>query len=156
MPPHTLRAPVSGGGWNFLKNTSATASFRADGIGPRDAEATAEATAEGHRSGRLGGCYGICDGIMSNGEAENPDFFKYNKVFIPIGDRTSFTADRWAGHPLYRGKRILDSAIADMKARYNLSLATHVVLTGGSSGGLATYLNCDRVAAMLNAKTAYA
>lgn len=145
---------MSGGGWNFLKNTSAAVNFRADGFEQRGAGPTTE----GDRSegGSLGGCYGTCDGIMSNDEGANPDFFGYNKVFIPIGDRTSFTADRWGGNPLYRGKRILDSAIADMSARYNLSLATHVVLTGGSSGGLATYLNCDRVAAMLSSTTSYA
>jgi hypothetical protein len=33
-----------------------------------------------------------------------------------------------------------------MLARFHMSSATDIVLTGGSSGGLATYLTCDLVA----------
>ena len=124
---------MSGGGWNFLKNTTASpsASFLADGLTTRsglfgesgDATSTADAK----------GCYGKCDGIMSNDPVSNPDFAEYNKVFIPIGDRTSFTADRWEGNPLFRGKRILDAAIADMMTRFSMSEASDIILTGGEN-----------------------
>ena len=147
---------MSGGGWNFLKNElllngedkdgdlADRGTFHSDGIADDD-------HAVGSKSA---GCYGICDGIMSNLPEANPDFHGYNKVFIPIGDRTSFTADRWEGKPLFRGKRILDAALGDMLTRYNMSRATDIILTGGSSGGLAVYLNCDRVGEMIAAAAA--
>ena len=106
-------------------------SFLADGVTTRSglfgesADATSAADAKG--------CYGKCDGIMSNDPVSNPDFAEYNKVFIPIGDRTSFTADRWEGNPLFRGKRILDAAIADMMTRFSMSEASDLVLTGGEN-----------------------
>jgi len=125
---------LSGGGWNFMKNSSSS-SYGSDGL-----------TLGVH--GDTAGCYGICDGIMSNSAVNNPDFFAYNKVFIAIGDATSFTGDRW-GDMKARGKRGLDAVLADLADRFDLAVATDVVLTGGSSGGLATYLVCDRVAAQL-------
>ena len=75
----------------------------------------------------------------------------WNKVFIPIGDRTAFTGDRWGGKPLFRGRRNLDATLADLLLRYNMSAAADVVLTGGSSGGHATYLQCDRVGGIVGA-----
>ena len=129
---------LSGGGWNFLNNSTATATATKDG-----AAATAIPAAT------LGACYGKCDGILSNDPHSNPDFYAFNKIFVPIGDRTSFTADRWQGQPLYRGKRILDGAVHDLLTRQGMDKATDIILTGGSSGGLATYLNCDRVSRMV-------
>ena len=138
---------MSGGGWNFLKNETNDDRSRQEQTQQLkpilDGVATVALAA--NASGESG-CYGICDGIMSNDPVNNPDFATWNKVFIPIGDRTAFTADRWAGTPLFRGKRNLDATIDDLMTRFNMTQATHVVLTGGSSGGHATYLNCDRIA----------
>ena len=133
---------MSGGGWAFLKNASRQA--RAPQL-----KAMLDGVASDTAASGSAGCYGICDGIMSNDPVVNPDFATWNKVFIPIGDRSAFTADRWSGNPLFRGKRNLDATIDDLMTRFNMTRATHVVLTGGSSGGHATYLNCDRVASMV-------
>ena len=86
---------MSGGGWSFLKNTSAAAetasngassssisSFKPDGVSKSAANQPATT-----------GCYLKCDGIMSTDAAQNPLFHEYNKVFIPINDRTSFTGN---------------------------------------------------------------
>ena len=137
---------MSGGGWEFMKNESSK-----DHSAPKGHPWQFDTIGRGmvaQDSSASAGCYGICDGIMSNDAANNPDFASYNKVFILIGDRTSFTGDRWADTKA-RGKRGLDAVLADLSARYGLGNATHVVLTGGSSGGLATYLVCDRVADQL-------
>ena len=87
---------LSGGGWGFMKNTSATVAFKRDG-----ARTPAGATAGGEhahasaapRGQRTTGCYVNCDGIMSDDAAQNPLFHTYNKVFVPINDGTSFTGD---------------------------------------------------------------
>ena len=67
---------MSGGGWQFLKNTTDSSSsppplFQPDGLNSNNSSAG---------GALLGSCYGICDGIMSNDPAANPDFHAYNKV----------------------------------------------------------------------------
>jgi hypothetical protein len=47
----------------------------------------------------------------------------------------------------YRGRRILDAVLADLRTKHGLAAADKVVLSGGSAGGLATVANCDYVAA---------
>jgi hypothetical protein len=49
--------------------------------------------------------------------------------------------------------------LKDLQARFRMGAASDVILTGGSSGGLAVYLTCDRVGALVaaaNASTRYA
>ena len=62
----------------------------------------------------------------------------YNKVFVPISG-TSFTGDRTSDkpHPV-RGARILKSVIGYLQFKFGMSAASDVIITGGSSGGLAT------------------
>ena len=135
---------LSGGGWRFMNNGSRPLGFTRDGT----------PDAAGGSS-----CYGICDGIMSNDAGQNPRFHGFNKIFIPISG-TSFTGDRTSPTPYpVRGARILRVVIEHLQAARGMGAATDVILTGGSSGGLATYLNCDRVGAMVaaaNSSTRYA
>ena len=50
------------------------------------------------------------------------------------------------GKPLYfRGHRILKAVLSTLSAKYGLSAATEVLLTGCSAGGLSTYLHADFV-----------
>lgn len=53
-------------------------------------------------------------------------------------------SDPQTGSPaklFFRGKRILDAVIATLARDHGLRLATNVLLTGCSSGGLAAYLH---------------
>jgi hypothetical protein len=43
------------------------------------------------------------------------------------------------------------AVIEDLLDNYGMKGATAVILTGGSSGGLATYLTCDRVGEQVKA-----
>lgn len=138
---------LSGGGWRFL-TPSTPDGFTSSGM---TSDGSTRATAEGH-------CYGKCDGILSDDPAQNPLFHTWNKVWIPISG-TSFTGDRSSDKPYpVRGKRIQEAVIRDLQKRYGMAAATEVILTGGSSGGLATYLTCDRVGGLVaatNASTRY-
>lgn len=128
---------LSGGGWRFAGGSDgASDDFVSDGI----------------RGGSLlpmvgsdGRCYQGCDGILSDDPAMNPLFHTWNKVWIPITG-TSFTGDVANGPPYVRGKRVQTAVIQDLLDHYGMATATNIILTGGSSGGLATYLTCDRVA----------
>ena len=76
---------MSGGGWQFLKNTTDSSSsppplFQPDGLNSNNSSAGDDNTHAGAGGALLGSCYGICDGIMSNDPAANPDFHAYNKV----------------------------------------------------------------------------
>lgn len=113
------------------------------------------------------GCYMFCDGIMSADARQNPLFHEYNKVFIPINDGTSFTGNldqpipasvppkyphKW---PIYlRGGRIVTAVMSFLMKDYRMANATDIVITGGSSGGMAVYLNCDRIADQIHATNA--
>lgn len=144
---------LSGGGWRFLKpqngaaDASMLSSLTSDGIEHLDGSA-----------GDIGHCYGKCDGVLSDDPKINPLFYSFNKVWIPISG-TSFTGDRASDQPYpVRGKRIQEAVIRDLQARYHMNAASDVILTGGSSGGLAVYLTCDRVGDLIgkaNATTRY-
>jgi hypothetical protein len=133
---------LSGGGWRFLQNATSVPTESKDGSPPSDDV----------------GCYGHCDGIMSTDPLQNPLFHSWNKVFVPISG-TSFTGNRDSLDPYpVRGARILQAAIEYLQTQYGMARATDVILTGGSSGGLATFLTCDRVSEMVarvNASTRY-
>ena len=163
---------MSGGGWGFLSNASASSSsssssdcegcggagaFKPDGTSPQ-ASASLSPTPTSFAN-QSGWCYLKCDGIMSGDAAQNPLFHGYNKVFVPINDGTSFTGNldkripasnppvyphKW---PVYiRGGRIVTAVMSFLMKQHGMSDATDVIITGGSSGGMATYLNCDRIA----------
>ena len=59
--------------------------------------------------------------------------------------------DRADGPPYVRGKRILEAVLGHLQTTHGMAAATDLIITGGSSGGHATYLNCDRAAGLQKA-----
>lgn len=98
-------------------------------------------------------CYGACDGILSRNCTENPDFCSWNHVFIGYCDGSSFSGGVEGTHEglHYRGRANLDAVLDSLIADRGLATATDVIFTGGSAGGLTTYLQVDHVAARLPA-----
>lgn len=83
-----------------------------------------------------------------------------NCLYMPYGDGASFSGFRpkpWAvptepGKFLtFRGIKNLDATL-DWAFAHGLDKATEFVLTGGSAGGLSTFLHADRVAARVHAR----
>jgi len=72
-------------------------------------------------------------------------------------DGASFTGYREQPWPvpgtnstlMFRGIRNLDASLDFLIAKYNINKASLLVLTGGSAGGLSTFLHLDHVAARL-------
>ena len=80
-----------------------------------------------------------------------------NFIYMPYGDGASFSGYRAETWPVpgsesrltFRGFRNLEETIRWAFANGNLADATEFVLTGGSAGGLSTFLHADRVAAWI-------
>lgn len=155
---------MSGGGWGFRKNSSVhSESWTRDGAAQTRDFSPAQHEQLGAQP-QHSGCYMFCDGILSADAAQNPLFHDWNKAFIPINDGTSFTGDlekpipasvppkypnKW---PIYlRGGRIVTAVMNFLMREHGMSTATDVIITGGSSGGMAVYLNCDRIADHIHA-----
>ena len=84
-----------------------------------------------------------------------------NCLYMPYGDGASFSGyrpDPWPvpGMPgknlTFRGIVNLDATL-DWAFEHGLSEATEFVLTGGSAGGLSTFLHMDRVAAQIRQRS---
>ena len=81
----------------------------------------------------------------------NPAFAHFHHVIFWYCDGGSFSGDRQAPEVVdgqqvwYRGKRNLDAMLAFLQHGYGLNDATEVLLSGGSAGGLSTYLHADYV-----------
>ena len=113
-------------------------------------------------------------GAMSRDAQKNPMMFTWNHVHIRYCDGNSFTGNnassthvtdpshRFNDSTLYwRGSLILDAVIDSLidNPIAQLNKAAEVVVGGGSAGGLATIIHCDRWAdriASMNAGTKYA
>ena len=73
---------------------------------------------------------------------------------MDAGDGASFTGNRVDPVPVpgtsksvhYRGARNLDATLDELFAHHGLKNATQVIVTGGSAGGLSTFLHLDHVA----------
>jgi hypothetical protein len=80
------------------------------------------------------------------------------KVFLPYCDGSSFTSFRGKPWPInkpnpqnmtqlsFRGVNNLERTLDKLVADWGLGKASDVILSGGSAGGLSTYLHLDRVA----------
>jgi hypothetical protein len=78
-------------------------------------------------------------GTSFTGNLENP---------IPASDPPVYP-HKW---PIYvRGGRIVTAVVNFLMKQHGMSDATDIIVTGGSSGGMATYLNCDRIADQVHA-----
>jgi len=80
-----------------------------------------------------------------------------NCLYMPYGDGASFSGFRrevWpvpgGGNLTFRGIKNFDATM-EWALRHGLDKATEFVLTGGSAGGLSTFLHADRIAAKIRA-----
>ncbi|XP_019179233.1 PREDICTED: pectin acetylesterase 8-like [Ipomoea nil] len=89
-------------------------------------------------------------GILHNISKSNPDFHSWTKVMVRYCDGSSFTGDVENVDPAtgqhYRGKRVFDAIVDDLLSTKGMKDAKEVLLTGGSAGGLAVIIHCDRFA----------
>lgn len=100
---------------------------------------------------KTGGCG--CMNVIGDSIDEN-----CNCIYMPYGDGASFSGYRpkpWPVGPndqflYFRGIKNFDGTI-DAAMKLGLNKATEFVLTGGSAGGLSTFLHMDRVAARIKA-----
>jgi len=94
-------------------------------------------------------------GILSESQAENPEFYSWNHVVFAYCDGASFTGMR--SEPVtvkgkqiyYRGFYNLKAIMSDLMTHHGMNHATQVILTGGSAGGAATFIHADHIASML-------
>ena len=100
--------------------------------------------------------------LTSADPTENPSLHNYSFAYIHYCDGASYTgdADQPAFHPdhpgqpiYYRGRRVLDATIRHLLEHEGLGIATEVVVSGTSAGGLGVYLNIDRIAEQVQAVT---
>jgi len=97
----------------------------------------------------LGGDY------FSNDPEYNPMMFNWNMVYMQYCDGASFsganlTVTEYGGKNLYfRGAYILEIFQQDLLNNHGLDMATDVVISGCSAGGLATYLHVDQWRAVI-------
>jgi hypothetical protein len=99
---------------------------------------------------------------MDADPAVNPDFAFFNRVVLYYCDGASFSGDKdepyvypKTNQTLYfRGARVLDALLDALIQDHGLNQATDVLLSGGSAGGLSTYLHADYVGGYLKAKGA--
>lgn len=98
-------------------------------------------------------------GVTSDDPNTNPLMAGWNHVVLWYCDGASFSGDKTEPYmynsskgetPLYfRGRRVLDAVLDTLLTEHGLDKATEVLLSGGSAGGLSTYLHADYVGAKL-------
>ena len=102
------------------------------------------------------------DGVLDANASRNPTFAGWNHVLLAYCDGGSFSGDATSGlswpdpHDpsrnttlYFRGRRVLQHLLRVLSSDHGLGSAEHVLLAGGSAGGLATYLQADFVATLL-------
>jgi hypothetical protein len=97
---------------------------------------------------------------MDADPAVNPDFAFFNRVVLYYCDGASFSGDKdepyvypKTNQTLYfRGARVLDALLDALIQDHGLNKATDVLLSGGSAGGLSTYLHADYVGGYLKVR----
>jgi len=89
------------------------------------------------------------DGYFSNIVSDNSLLFNWNKIYIRYCDGGSFSGDNvsyYGNNTVYfKGKKILDAVFQDLFENRGLDVASDVVVSGGSAGGLASILHGDYV-----------
>ncbi len=91
-------------------------------------------------------------GILSDDPSYNPQFYQWNKVYLPYCDGSSFTGNRtepvvYGSQTIYyRGAAILPATTRHLLTNQGMDQASVVVLSGDSAGGLSVLHNCDKVA----------
>ena len=83
-----------------------------------------------------------------------------NCLYLPYGDGASFSGFREDPWPVpgsedvlyFRGIRNLDATVEFALESLGLKDATELVVTGGSAGGLSTFLHMDRISSMVSSQ----
>lgn len=87
------------------------------------------------------------NGLLNTSSSMSPDFYNWNVLFLPYCDGTSFSGNNTANYNdttlYFSGFQILISTLYEGVKYHNLSSANKVLVTGGSAGGLATFLHLD-------------
>ncbi|XP_042048308.1 pectin acetylesterase 11-like isoform X1 [Salvia splendens] len=95
-------------------------------------------------------------GMLEANSTLNPDFYNWNVFKIFYCDGSSFMSDVEDVDPkynlTYRGARIYD-AMMDELLRIGMGNAKNALLSGGSAGGLATTLHCDKFQSLFHITT---
>ena len=95
---------------------------------------------------------------MSSDPLENPTFHNFSKVFLGYCSGDSFAGD--VADPIavnatskfwFRGRSILDAAMATLLTEFGMNKASRVLVKGCSAGGMATFAHVDRLAAQIRA-----
>jgi len=142
---------IQGGGWCYNET----------GCYSRSKGSLGTSTVWPHSSG-CGCMYYNADGSRQN---------DCNCVFMRYCDGASFSGYREHSFPVsqwppfdnrshipnnatlyFRGIRNLDATLNLLFSKYNLSQATEMMVTGGSAGGLSTFLHADRISNTLKAR----
>ncbi|CAH9106183.1 unnamed protein product [Cuscuta epithymum] len=86
--------------------------------------------------------------ILSSNKENNPEFFDWNKVAIRYCDASSFTGNSEittpSGTKLYFRGRVVFAAAMQELLQKGMGNAKNALLVGGSAGGVATTIYCDR------------
>eukprot|EP00662_Eupelagonemidae_sp_cell21_P033214 gene33214-61155_t len=94
--------------------------------------------------------------LLSDDPAANPDFSGAHHVHVPYcsgdthrGTRNTTGTETWG---LYFSGHLNVEGIVDALSAKGLTSATHVLLSGGSAGGIGTFINLDWLAGHLGRK----
>lgn len=117
----------------------------------------------GSSNGYNGSNYNI-GGLLSTNATENPRFYDWTMVFVHYCDGASFTSYAEAPIPVpphladsagnlteiwMRGRPNLIAVMGYLSQKFGLSTAKEVILSGGSAGATAAYINADFVKTLL-------
>ena len=95
--------------------------------------------------------------LLFSNASVSPLTASFTKIFLPYLDGSSQTSDLadpvtvGSQRIFYRGARIHRATVEALLAEEGLAGATDVILSGGSAGGLATYLHADSWRAAIRA-----
>jgi hypothetical protein len=84
-------------------------------------------------------------GMLSNSEAQNPNFHDYTLVYIPYCDGASFSGNAVDSGLYFRGASNLAALLDDLKSTTSIRSATQVILSGGSAGGTTVLYHADKI-----------
>ncbi|KAK1430794.1 hypothetical protein QVD17_13808 [Tagetes erecta] len=95
-------------------------------------------------------------GILSNQQAQNPNFYNWNRVYMRYCDGSSFTSDVEKvdrdNNLYYRGARVFNAIVEELMS-IGMKDAQNALLSGCSAGGLASILHCDKFHAYFSPST---
>jgi len=88
---------------------------------------------------------GLCRDGFSRHPQRNPLLHDWNHVYVRYCDGGYFTANHSASGLHFRGAEILSSVLDDLSRQHGMHMATDIVISGCSAGGIAVWANVDWV-----------